>query len=147
MTVECPPPHTHTFCLCLHHFPLVNSCDRFAADVALPCHWGFWPKNSQHPLFILCFFGYLFDGIPPRFTFSRPRSSFGHSLTIASQYIRRDGLITPSASVGQLMQTMMALLRNLRHSGAGGGPRRNQLFCFFLNDHKISRSGCARVCV
>lgn len=125
----------------------MSSCDWFAADAALPCHWGFRPKTSQHSLFILCFFGYLFYDIPPRFTFSRPRSSFGHSLTIASLYIKLDGVITPSPSVGQLMQTMTASLRNLRHSGAGGRPRRNQLFCFFLNDHRISRRGCTRVCV
>lgn len=48
-------------------------------------------------------FPIYFMTFTPRLTFSCPHSSFVH-LTVASQYIRPDGLITPSPSMGQLTE-------------------------------------------
>lgn len=66
---------------------------------------GFGPKSNLCSLFILCFFPHLFeDDCPPRLILSHTYSPDSPSSTIASQYIKLDGLITPSPSTGQLTE-------------------------------------------
>lgn len=91
--------------LSLDFFPSGSSCICFVADVAKNMLLGFGPKSNLCSLFILCFFPHLFeDDCPPRLILSHTYSPDSPSSTIASQYIKLDGLITPSPSTGQLTE-------------------------------------------
>lgn len=102
---------------------------------------GLRPKSDLSSLFILCFSPYFFqDYSPPRLALSHPNSPDSLSSTIASQYIKLDGLITPSPSTGQLTEhkQWQAHLGICGTQSPGGKLRGNQLFYFLVKDFEIS---------
>lgn len=137
--------------LSLRGSPSGSSCYWFVADVAKKIHyWG----SSQKAicalyLFFVSFLTSLKMIVPRRAVLSYTYSPDNPSPATASQYIRVDGLITPSLSTGQL--TKHKQWRT--HLGICGTPPRggklrgNQLFWSSVKDHKISRRGvCVHVC-